>query len=95
MSENQNENVPTRVLDAVRQDLSKRTSIPADQFQVREASQQTWPDGCLGLAQPDEMCLQALVEGWRIVISYRDRTWAYRTDSRGRTIRLEMGIPNH
>lgn len=92
--ENQSENVPPPVLDAVRQDLSKRTSIPADQFKVREASQQTWSDGCLGLAQPDEMCLQALVEGWRIVMFHRDRTWVYRTDSRGRTIRLEMEIPN-
>jgi hypothetical protein len=77
------------VVSIVRQDLSRRTKIEAKQFQLVSAKQQTWPDGCLGLSKPDEFCTQALIKGWRIVLSYRDRSWTYRTDEQGRVIRLE------
>lgn len=83
------ESVPAQVIDAVRQDLSNRTRIAANKFKMVKASQKTWSDGCLELAQPDELCTQALVEGWQIVMSYGDRSWIYRTDAQGNTVRLE------
>ncbi|ACK68843.1 hypothetical protein PCC7424_0376 [Gloeothece citriformis PCC 7424] len=89
MAQSKNTNVPTEVVKAVRQDLSRRTNIPGEQLKLQQASQQTWPNGCLGLAGPDEFCTQALVEGWRVIMSYKDQTWTYRTDSQGRTLRLE------
>ena len=85
----QTDPLPSAVANAVRQDLSRRTNISPDKFKVVKATPQTWPDGCLGLAQPDEFCLQMLVEGWRVVISDSNQTWVYRTDSQGRTLRLE------
>jgi outer membrane lipoprotein-sorting protein len=83
------EGASATVINAVRQDLSNRTRIAANKFKVIEASQKTWSDGCLGLAGPDEICTQMLVEGWRIVMSDGDRNWIYRTDAQGNTIRLE------
>ncbi|GMV84759.1 MAG: hypothetical protein AMXMBFR80_06170 [Dehalococcoidia bacterium] len=32
----------------------------------------TWPDGCLGLAEPGQVCSQALVAGWRAVVKMPD-----------------------
>lgn len=81
--------VPPAVVNAVREDLSRRTNIATEQLKLKTASLQTWPNGCLGLAAPDEFCSQALVEGWRVVIFYKDQTWVYRTDSQGRTLRIE------
>jgi hypothetical protein len=89
MSEQPRESVPSQVIDAVRQELSNRTRIAPNKFKVVETSQQTWSDGCLGLAKPDEICTQALVEGWRVVLSHGDRSWIYRTDAQGNAIRLE------
>jgi hypothetical protein len=89
MSDRQSESAPSKIIDAVRQDLSRRTRIESDRLTIVETSRQTWSDGCLGLARPDEICTQALVDGWRIVLSYGDRSWIYRTDDRGMTVRLE------
>lgn len=81
--------LPPSVLEAVGGDLSRRTQLPLERFQPVEASQATWPDGCLGLGRADESCTQALVEGWRIVLSSGERGWVYRTDGEGRVVRLE------
>jgi hypothetical protein len=80
---------PSSVVAAVRQDVSQRTRIPANRFQVRSTHAHTWTDGCLGLARPGEMCTQAMVEGWQVILTDNQKTWTYRTDATGRVIRLE------
>jgi hypothetical protein len=82
-------NLPAVVLTAVRQDLSRRTKIAPNQFKIVQSTPKTWPDGCLGLATSDEICTQALVEGWRVIMTYKQHTWTYRTDNQGLIIRLE------
>ncbi|WP_013324365.1 hypothetical protein [Gloeothece verrucosa] len=81
--------IPPVVVNSVRQDLARRTNIATDKLKLKSATRQTWPNGCLGLAASDEICTQALVEGWRVVMSYKNQTWVYRTDSQGRVIRME------
>jgi hypothetical protein len=80
---------PNSVIDATRQDLSQKTNIPINRLQVKSAKTQTWPDGCLGLAKSGELCTQALVEGWRIILTNNQKTWIYRTDRTGSNLRLE------
>ncbi len=81
--------VPPAVVNTLRQDLSKRTGIPTNQLRYIEGTPQTWTNGCLGLARPDEMCTQMLVNGWRIVFANGSNRWVYRTDATGQTYRLE------
>jgi hypothetical protein len=81
--------IPAQVVNAVRQDLAKITKIEVETFKVKESSPQTWQDGCLGLAKPDEFCTMALVEGWQVVMVHNNKTWTYRTDNNGRAVRLE------
>jgi hypothetical protein len=81
--------LPSKVANAVRQDLSRRTGIPLGRLRVNTYSRQTWPGGCLGLERPGEVCTRALVPGWRIVLTDGSRTWVYRTDINGRVLRLE------
>ena len=88
ISQSQKQSVPAQIVAAVRQDLSRRTEIPPTQLRLKQASQRTWPDGCLGLASPGEICTQVLVQGWQIVLVSGDRTWTYRTDATGRNLRL-------
>ncbi|MGK7877268.1 MAG: hypothetical protein AB4426_29415 [Xenococcaceae cyanobacterium] len=88
ISQEKGDRLPSELVDAVRQDLSLRTGVSSEKLKVIEASRETWPDGCLGLAKPDEFCIQMLVEGWRVVVSDGSQTWVYRTDGEGSTIRL-------
>ena len=79
--------LPANVLNAIRQDLTRQQRI--SQLIVVSYSRRNWTDGCLGLGKPEESCLAAIVPGWRVVVSDGNQTWTYRTDSSGRTLRLE------
>jgi hypothetical protein len=81
--------LPSRIADAIRQRLSRSTNLPKDQFKVIEANRKIWTDGCLGLPGPGELCTQAMVQGWRVVMSQGKKTWVYRTDGDGRNVRPE------
>lgn len=81
--------LPTPVSTLIRQDLARRLGVSVNQLRVVAVSNQTWPDGCLGLARPDEMCTQALVSGWRVRLAYGERVWTYRTNQSGASFRLE------
>jgi len=81
--------MPAIVEDRLRRDLSKRTQLPSATLRLVEAEPKTWNDGCLGIATPEEICTQALVEGWRVVFANANQRWSYRTDQHGRVIRLE------
>jgi outer membrane lipoprotein-sorting protein len=80
--------LPRPVANAVLQDLSRRQGIPKRELQITDYSQQTWRNGCLELAQPGELCTQALVPGWRVVVSNGRQNWIYHTNSNGRFLRL-------
>jgi hypothetical protein len=84
-----NNSLPNQVANVVRQDLSRRTRIAPGQLKITQSSRETWPNGCLGLAEPDQVCTQALVEGWRVVVSHENKTWVYRTNATGSVVKLE------
>jgi hypothetical protein len=84
--------LPPPLADALRRDLSQRVKLPFAKLRVVEATSKRWPDGCLGLARPNEFCTQALVNGWRVVLSDGNKRWIYRTDQRGRVMRLEKPL---
>jgi hypothetical protein len=89
INDKQNHQLPDSVLKAVQQDLAKQTNLPAEEFKLSNATHESWTDGCLGLALPGEMCSQALIDGWRVVINRGKQTWVYRTDTNGRVVRQE------
>jgi hypothetical protein len=85
---NQN-SVPQHLIQLTQKDLSQRIKIPLKEITVKNSKPMTWPDGCLGLAKTDEFCTQMLIQGWQITLSHKQKNWIYRTDSQGKTIRLE------
>ncbi|MDZ8107816.1 MAG: hypothetical protein RM338_19655 [Nostoc sp. DedQUE12a] len=80
--------LPRPVANAVLQDLAQRQGISTRQLKITNYDQQTWGNGCLGLAQPDEVCTEALVTGWRVVVSNGKENWIYHTSNDGRSLRL-------
>lgn len=82
--------LPRQVADAVLKDLSQRQGIPIRELNITNYRQQTWRNGCLELPQPDEICTQALVPGWRVVVSRGKQNWIYHTNQTGSVVRLNQ-----
>jgi hypothetical protein len=97
-------NLPALSQPTPRTDTMKPTPAPAVIQSIRRAvkqqfgvakmtvvsvTEQTWPDGCLGLPRGKEGCTTAIVPGWRIEVSDTLQTWVYRSDRTGNTLRLE------
>ena len=81
--------LPPEVKSAVLDDAVKRTSKTVSAMKILSVQQQQWSDGCLGLGKADEMCLQAITPGYKVVVTDGSRNWTYRTDDVGDAIRLE------
>lgn len=72
-----------RVIEAIAQDLGQ----PATTLTVESITAQTWPDGCLGLADVDEFCTMALVDGWQITLNVGNISYSYRSNKNGTIVR--------
>lgn len=72
-----------------RQDLATKLGISVNEITIVEAEPTEWSDGCLGLGGPAESCLAAIVPGLRVELSVEGKTYVYRTDLTGASIRLE------
>jgi hypothetical protein len=81
--------LPAAVAEAVLDEAARHSERERSALQVVSAEQRQWPNGCLRLAEPDEVCTQAIVEGWRVTVASPERRWIYRTDQQGQRIRLE------
>lgn len=67
------------------------TEISETALEIGSYSRETWTDGCLGLAQADELCLAALTEGWQVEVfdQTTEQRYVYRTNLDGSMVRQE------
>lgn len=65
------------------QALSEQHNIAIEQIKLVSTDAETWPDGCLGISFPGMMCTQALVDGFRILLSANGQEYEYRTNLDG------------
>jgi hypothetical protein len=86
--------LPQMVVRRVKQDLVERFDLRSRDLKVVSFSRETWGDSCLGLAQPNERCAMATVEGWRVEMTNGKENWVYRTDLKAQVIRLETQDPS-
>ncbi|MGH2606053.1 MAG: hypothetical protein ACRDG5_05635, partial [Anaerolineales bacterium] len=70
-------------------ELARRLQVDPAQIEVMSFEEREWPDACLGLAGPDEMCAMMITPGWRVVLRAGGREYAARTDMAGLIVRLE------
>jgi len=71
--------------------LANLLAIAEADIDVVELEGVEWPDSCLGDAQPDEICLQVITPGYRIVLRAAGEEYVYHTDESGRILRLISG----
>ena len=80
--------LPAPVAEAVFQAVADSSGADPAELKIVDYEQQTWPDGCLGLAEPGEICTQALVDGWWVSVTNGQQTWIFRTNRDGTQVRL-------
>ena len=73
-----------------RKDLAAKLSLDEKSIVILQVDEVTWSDSCLGLGGPTESCLQALVPGFKVEMLAKGKTYIYRTDKTGESIRAEV-----
>jgi hypothetical protein len=74
---------------AARAALAEKLTVDEKTITTAKVEAMTWSDGCLGLGGAAESCLQALVDGYRVTLTASGKTYVYRTDTSGASVRLE------
>ncbi len=78
---------PPAVL-AARQFLADQLSTSVDAIQVVEVTPVEWPDSCLGAANPDEMCMQVITPGYRVILLVGTVQYPLHTNADGSAVRV-------
>jgi hypothetical protein len=84
------ENVlPPDVALNVQNFVSETMGVAAENIEIKNVEQMDWPDGCLGLPEGDEACVEAITPGWLLTFDINNQEFKYRVDQTGTVIRQE------
>ncbi|MEM7713139.1 MAG: hypothetical protein AAF349_06085 [Cyanobacteria bacterium P01_A01_bin.68] len=88
-TESSTEELPAKIQSAVLSDADKRVSKPVAALRIKQSEKQSWSDSCLGLAEPGKLCAQVIVPGWKVTVTDGQQELVYRTDNKGKLVKLE------
>ena len=71
------------VIHTARADLAARLDVDPAAIEVASAGRVTWSDGSLGCPEPGKMYTQALVDGYRVVLSHDGTRYEYHAGDDG------------
>ena len=74
---------------AARKDLATKLKIDEKSIVIMQVAEMTWSDGCLGLGGAAESCLAAITPGFKVEMLVNGKTYIYRTDKTGASVRAE------
>ena len=84
------ENVlPPDVALNVQNFISESMAVPLESIDITSVEQKDWPNGCLGLPEGDEACVDAITPGWLLTFKIDNQEYKYRVDQTGTVIRQE------
>jgi putative hemolysin len=78
-----------KIVGAAQIRLVKKLNVKASEIKLVSIAPVSWPDSCLGLPGPDEMCAEMITGGYRVVLSVNGQNYTFRTDQTGQNIRQE------
>ncbi len=79
--------VPPPAILAAQQALSNLLELPIQAITISSFEAAQWPDGCLGLGAPGELCTQTVVSGYSVVLEANGQFYEFRTNSTGSVVR--------
>jgi hypothetical protein len=77
--------LPPEVQDKLLQAIAKQEKVAASSLRVGEIRPTTW-DGCLGLAEPGQACIQIAISGWQVIVTGTRQSWVYHVSEDGNRI---------
>ena len=72
--------------------LAQQLGIPLDQTQIKAIEPVDFPDSCLGVAKPGEVCVQGITSGLRVQLLAQGMLYEFHTDVAGYDLR-QYGNP--
>ena len=81
--------LPPDVAMNVQNFISESMGVAAENIEIKNVEQKDWPDGCLGLPEGDEACVEAITPGWLLTFNINKQEYKYRVDQTGTVIRQE------
>lgn len=75
--------VPNELLEKLIDDLMSNNAAARIDIEVLRAESLIWSDGSLGCGKAGEMYTQALVPGYRVILSHAGRQFDYRATEKG------------
>ena len=76
---------------AARQVLATDLKIQVAQIKTISIEERDWPDGCLGIREPNVQCTQAIVPGFRVMLEAGGGRYEVRTNATGSQVRINRG----
>ena len=74
--------VKDRMVELAKEDLAKLLSVDSSEIKVKSVEEVIWVNGALGYPEEGHYYTEALVEGYRVILSYKGRHYEYHTDMR-------------
>jgi putative hemolysin len=69
--------------------LAEQLGVDPGEILYTGLEEATWPNGCLGLARPDEMCTEAEVPGFQLTLTFGGDLYYIRSNEDGSVMRQE------
>ncbi len=76
-----------RAFEAVRASLAQELGVDPLSITLVDVQPVDWPDSCLGLAGPDEMCAQVITPGFLVKAKAGETVYEFHTDQEANNIR--------
>lgn len=74
-----------------RQALATELGLAPSDIKILSADPAEWPDTCLGLPRPEEVCAEMITSGYGGLFQIGDEQWEFRVDSSGEIARFIPG----
>ncbi len=72
-----------RAVQAAIETLAHDLNVPGSSVNVTQVEAVQWPDACLGIDQPGQMCAQVVTPGYQIVLAVNGRSYEAHTNQAG------------
>ncbi|MFZ1707381.1 MAG: carboxypeptidase-like regulatory domain-containing protein [Anaerolineae bacterium] len=74
-------------------DLMRKLDLPSTEVVASTVETVDWPNSCLGLMKPEDVCLEVITPGYRIIFHTPKGDYAYHTDRSGQKFRAAGLLP--
>lgn len=66
--------------------LQNELGVSADKIKIVSIEAVDWPDSCLGIENPDVMCMQVITPGYKVISDVNNEKYEIHTDKAGKTM---------